>query len=198
MTQKLLVATHNKHKLSEIQHILEREGVDVELISLFDLHDLEEIPEDGETLEENALQKARVVYARHGVDCFADDTGLEVAALGGAPGVYSARYAGPECDANRNIEKLLNKLEGESHRNARFRTVIALIIGGEEFLFEGSVNGDILTERAGLEGFGYDPVFRPEGNERSFAEMSDREKNAISHRGRAIQALANYLRERQG
>lgn len=196
MVRKLLVATHNKHKLSEIKSIMNREGVEVELISLFDLHDFEDIPEDGDTLEDNALQKARVVSARHGIDCFADDTGLEVDALDGAPGVYSARYAGSECDANNNIEKLLLALMHEEERAARFRTVVALILDDKEYLFEGKVEGDILREREGQNGFGYDPIFLPNGSDKSFAEMSDSEKNAISHRGRAIQALTTFLKEK--
>lgn len=196
MARKLLVATHNKHKLSEIKSLMNREGVEVELISLFDLRDFEDIPEDGDTLQDNALQKARVVYARHGVDCFADDTGLEVDALDGAPGVYSARYAGSECDADKNIEKLLLAMMHEEKRDARFRTVVALILGGKEYLFEGKVEGEILRERAGQKGFGYDPIFLPNGSDKSFAEMSDSEKNAISHRGRAIQALTTFLKEK--
>lgn len=195
MMKKLLVATHNKHKLSEIRSIMNREGVEVELISLFDLHDFADIPEDGDTLEANALQKARVVFARHGIDCFADDTGLEVDALDGAPGVYSARYAGAECIAENNIEKLLLAMMHEENRKAQFRTVVALILNGKEYLFEGSVEGEILRERAGQEGFGYDPIFLPNAFDKSFAEMSDSEKNAISHRGRAIKALADYLKK---
>ncbi|MDN4753314.1 non-canonical purine NTP diphosphatase [Porphyromonadaceae bacterium W3.11] len=195
MKSKLLVATHNKHKLHEIKDILDREGVNIELVSLFDLHDFEDIPEDGNTLEDNALQKARTVYQRHHLDCFADDTGLEVAALDGAPGVYSARYAGPDCDPEQNIEKLLGQLEGHGERTAKFRTVVALILDGKEYLFEGTVEGEILSEKRGSSGFGYDPIFLPKGFDKSFAEMSDSEKNKISHRGRAIEALANYLKE---
>lgn len=195
MRSKLLVATHNEHKLHEIKYILDREGIKVELVSLFDLRDFEDIPEEGDTLEANALQKARTVYQRHKMNCFADDTGLEVSALDGAPGVYSARYAGPECDSEQNIEKLLGQLANHSERSAKFRTVVALIIEGKEYLFDGSVEGEILQEKRGSNGFGYDPIFLPNGYDKSFAEMSDAEKNTISHRGRAIEALANYLKE---
>lgn len=193
---KLLVASHNRHKLNEIKSVLNREGVEVDLVSLYDLHDHNEIPEDGDTLEANALQKARVVYARHGMNCFADDTGLEVKAIGGAPGVFSARYAGAECDADKNMQKLLSEMKGKSDRSALFRTVVALILDGKEYIFEGIVEGDIMEERSGSQGFGYDPIFRPTGFSKNFAEMSKEEKNRISHRGRAIQALANFLKNK--
>lgn len=191
---KLLFATHNDHKTQEIRDILISEGLDLELISLKDLMDQEEIIEEGETLEANALSKAREGYKRYHLDCFSDDTGLEVDSLQGRPGVYSARFAGPECRAEDNINKLLNELSGHSNRTARFRTVIALILNGEEYLFEGVVEGEILQERRGTKGFGYDPVFIPNGSDKSFAEMSETEKNNISHRGRAIKALTQFLK----
>ncbi|MDO5035875.1 MAG: RdgB/HAM1 family non-canonical purine NTP pyrophosphatase [Porphyromonas sp.] len=191
---KLLFATHNQHKVDEIQEILKQRGLPgVELRSLTDVNDQQEIPEDGDTLEANALQKAYEVLRRYSTTCFADDTGLEVEVLNGAPGVYSARYAGPECKAEDNVRKLLKELEGESNRTARFRTVIALLLDGEEYLFEGEVKGEILTKPRGEGGFGYDPIFRPDGFEQSFAEMSSEEKNRISHRYRATNELANFL-----
>lgn len=187
---KLVFATHNDHKLQEVRAIL---GDLVDVVSLKDLQDFKEIEENGLTLEENASIKARTVFARHGLPCFADDTGLEVKALGGAPGVYSARYAGPGHDAKANMVKLLRELQGVEDRRARFRTVVSLIIDGKEHLFDGEVAGEIMHTPAGVEGFGYDPVFRPEGCSESFAEMSAEQKNGMSHRGRAIQALARYL-----
>ena len=155
----------------------------------------EEIPEEQETLEGNALQKARYLFERTGLDCFADDTGLEVAALNGAPGVHSARYATSGHDFAANMRLLLHNLEGVEDRSARFRTVVALILGGQEYLFEGEVRGTIMQEPAGEGGFGYDPVFRPEGYDLSFAEMAPEEKNRISHRGRAVAKLAAFLAE---
>lgn len=187
---KLIFATNNKHKLQEIRAIL---GDKVEVLSLSDMNCTDEIPETGDTLEDNALIKARYISRKYGCDCFADDTGLEVDALNGAPGVYSARYAGEECDSEANMRKLLQNLTGKSNRNAQFRTVIALIINGEEILFDGIVRGTISTEKAGNSGFGYDPVFVPEGHNESFAQMSGEEKNRISHRGRAVAKLCNYL-----
>lgn len=188
---RLLFATHNSHKVDEVRAIL---GQAVEVVSLADLGDHEEIPETGDTLQANALQKARIVYERHGIACFADDTGLEVEALNGAPGVYSARYAGASCNASDNCRKLLQELRGCTDRQARFRTVIALILAdGKEHLFSGEVQGEILTEASGSEGFGYDPLFRPDGYHESFADMSAAQKNSISHRYRATQALADYL-----
>lgn len=155
----------------------------------------EDIPETADTLDGNALQKARYLYERTGLDCFADDTGLEVEALGGAPGVRSARYATDGHDPESNNALLLKNLDGEENRKARFRTVIALIMGGEEILFEGIVEGEITTEHSGVEGFGYDPLFKPEGESRTFAEMSIDEKGAISHRGRATRKLVEFLSE---
>ena len=154
---------------------------------------MEEIPEEQETLEGNALQKARYLHDRTGLDCFADDTGLEVEALGGAPGVHSARYATDGHDFAANNRLLLKNLQGVGNRRARFRTVIALILNGEEHLFEGVVEGRIIDHETGHEGFGFDPLFVPDGCERTFAEMSAAEKNAISHRGRAVRKLAEYL-----
>ncbi|SJZ48334.1 RdgB/HAM1 family non-canonical purine NTP pyrophosphatase [Porphyromonas cangingivalis] len=187
---KLVFATHNDHKLQEVRAIL---GDLVDVVSLKDLQDFDEIEENGLTLEENASIKARTVFTRYGLPCFADDTGLEVKALDGAPGVYSARYAGPGHDAKANMAKLLKEMEGIEDRRARFRTVVSLVIDGKEYLFDGEVAGEIMLTPAGVEGFGYDPVFRPEGCTESFAEMSTEKKNGMSHRGRAIQALARHL-----
>ena len=190
---KLVFATNNAHKLEEIR---EMAGGQYEIVSLKEIGCQEEIPEEQDTLEGNALQKARFVQERYGVDCFADDTGLEIAALGGEPGVRSARYAGEGHDSEANMRKVLAKMEGVDDRRARFRTVIALILDGEEHLFEGEVRGEILREKHGAEGFGYDPIFRPEGFAESFAEMSLDAKNAISHRGRATRALIRFLNGR--
>lgn len=195
---KIVFATNNSHKLDEVRAILRDTGM--EILSLNDIGCHEDIPEDADTLEGNAMQKARYVQERYGYDCFADDTGLEVNALGGAPGVYSARYASLDNvaaashDSEANMRCLLRNLEGKTDRTARFRTVIALILQGEEHLFEGIVEGVITTERHGAEGFGYDPIFRPEGHSATFAEMTATEKNAISHRGRATQRFAEYMK----
>ena len=193
---KIVFATNNTHKLSEVRQIL---GECFEVVSLNDIGCHEDIPETAETLEGNALQKARYVKEHYGLDCFADDTGLEVVALGGAPGVHTARYAelfgtGATHDSDANMNLLLHNLENITERSARFRTVIALIYKEQEYLFEGVCSGVILRERRGTEGFGYDPIFQPEGYDRPFAEMSAEEKNAISHRGRATQKLAEFLR----
>lgn len=193
MKMKLVFATNNAHKLEEIR---EMAGGQYEIVSLKEIGCQEEIPEEQDTLEGNALQKARFVKERYGADCFADDTGLEIAALGGEPGVRSARYAGEGHDSDANMRKVLAKMEGVDDRRARFRTVIALILDGEEHLFEGEVRGEILREKHGAEGFGYDPIFRPEGFAESFAEMSLDAKNAISHRGRATRALIRFLNGR--
>ncbi|MBO4801873.1 MAG: non-canonical purine NTP diphosphatase [Bacteroidaceae bacterium] len=192
---KLVFATNNAHKLQEVRQIL---GECFELVGLSDIGCHEDIPETAETLEGNALQKARYVKEHYGLDCFADDTGLEVKALDGAPGVHTARFAelfgeGDTHDSNANMRLLLQKLEKKFDRSARFRTVIALIYKGEEQLFEGIVEGQILPERHGTEGFGYDPVFQPQGYDVTFAEMPAADKNAISHRGRATQKLAQFL-----
>ena len=187
---KIIFATNNAHKLSEVQAVL---GEGFELVTPRMCGVEEEIPETAETLEGNARQKAHYLYERTGLDCFADDTGLEVEALGGAPGVHSARYATDGHDTAANNRLLLKNLAGEANRRARFRTVICLIEGGEEHLFEGIVEGRIIDHETGTEGFGYDPLFVPEGFDRTFAEMSAEEKNAISHRGRAVRKLVEYL-----
>lgn len=187
---KIIFATNNTHKLSEAQAVL---GEGFELVTPRMCGIEEEIPETAETLEGNACQKARYLYERTGLDCFADDTGLEVEALGGEPGVRSARYATNGHDTAANNRLLLQNLRGEENRRARFRTVICLIEGGEEHLFEGIVEGRIIDHETGSEGFGYDPLFIPEGYERTFAEMAAEEKNAISHRGRAVRKLVEYL-----
>lgn len=187
---KLIFATNNAHKLAEVQAVL---GDGYTLATPRDCGVEEEIPETQPTLEGNALQKARYLHERTGLDCFADDTGLEVAALGGAPGVRSARYATDGHDFAANNRLLLKNLEGTTDRRARFRTVIALILNGEEHLFEGIVEGRIIDAERGAEGFGYDPLFIPDGGDKTFAEMSAEEKNAVSHRGRAVRRLAAYL-----
>lgn len=188
---KLIFATNNAHKLAEVQAVL---GDGYTLATPRDCGVEEEIPETQPTLEGNALQKARYLHERTGLDCFADDTGLEVAALGGAPGVRSARYATDGHDFAANNRLLLRNLEGREDRRARFRTVIALIRGGEEHLFEGIVEGRIVDRETGCEGFGYDPLFVPDGYDRTFAEMTPDQKNAVSHRGRAVRRLVDFLR----
>lgn len=187
---EIVFATNNQHKLSELRRIA---GERFHILSLSDIGCHEDIPETADTLQGNALQKARYVREHYGYDCFADDTGLMVDALRGAPGVYSARYAGPGHDSAANMRLLLKNMEGVTDRAARFVTVIALIIKGEELTFEGCVEGEILTAPEGDGGFGYDPIFRPEGSNVSFAMMSADAKNAISHRGRATARLLKYL-----
>ena len=187
---KIVFATNNKHKLEEIRRMLA--GKD-EIVSLADIGCHDEIPEEQDTLEGNAFQKARYIKEHYGYDCFADDTGLEIEALGGRPGVYSARYAGEDKDSEANMQKVLAEMQGCNNRRARFRTAIALVFRGEEHLFEGEVRGEILRERHGEGGFGYDPIFRPEGFSVSFAEMSLDDKNRISHRGEAVRRLAAFL-----
>lgn len=189
----LVFATNNAHKLEEIREIL---GEKFHIVSLKELGCQKDIPEEQDTLEGNALQKARYIRDKYKVNCFADDTGLEIEALGGEPGVYSARYAGDGHDSEANMRKVLDKMSGETNRRARFRTVIALLLDEQEHLFEGEVRGEILRERHGEGGFGYDPIFRPEGFAQSFAEMSLEDKNKISHRGRATEALRKFLNER--
>ena len=189
---KILFATNNAHKLAEVQAVL---GDSYTLVTSRDCGVTEEIPETQPTLEGNALQKARYLYERTGLDCFADDTGLEVEALGGAPGVHSARYATDGHDFAANNRLLLQNLAGEENRRARFRTVVALILGGREYLFEGVVEGQIIDRETGHEGFGYDPLFRPDGYDRTFAQMTTEEKNAVSHRARAVRKLAAFLHE---
>ena len=189
--KKLVFASNNAHKLSEIRAIL---GDRIEIISLSDLQCHAEIPETADTLEGNALIKARYVWEHYGLYCFADDTGLEVEALGGAPGVYSARFAGEHASVEDNVSLLLERLSGvAAPRRARFRTVIALIDEYGTHFFEGSVDGEITLERSGDHGFGYDPIFRPEGREETFAQLTEQEKNSMSHRGRAVQKLVRYL-----
>ena len=188
---QIVFATNNAHKLAEIRAIL---GRDIEILSLADIGCHDDIPETADTLEGNALIKARWVKERYGHDCFADDTGLEVQALGGGPGVHTARYAYPDRhDPVANTRKLLAELSGSDNRAARFRTVIALIQGSEEHLFEGIVEGEIATEERGTEGFGYDPVFVPEQLGQTFAELGVEVKNGISHRARAVSCLADFL-----
>ena len=189
--KKIVFATNNKHKLDEIRKIL---GENFEIVSLKDIGCDIDIPETGNTLEANALQKAEYVREHYAIDCFADDTGLEVDALNGQPGVHSARYAeGTDHDSNANMNKLLKELGNNNNRKARFRTVIALLLNGETHLFEGIVNGHIAYEKHGTEGFGYDPIFVPEGYEKSFAELGMDIKNHISHRARAVKKLAKFL-----
>ncbi len=189
--KKLVFATNNAHKLEEIRAIL---GDKVEILSLNDINCHADIPETADTLQGNAALKAQYIYENYGLDCFADDTGLEVEALNGAPGIYSARYAGGEGhDSEANMKKLLAEMQDKDNRKARFRTVICLIEGGEEHFFEGIVNGSIIRERKGGAGFGYDPVFMPDGYSETFAEMGNDEKNKISHRARAVQKLCEYL-----
>jgi len=185
---ELIFATNNKHKLVEVQEII---GNQFKLISLSEAGFYNEIPENQNTLEGNAIEKARYI----GNNCFADDTGLEVEALNGEPGVFSARYAGPENNSEKNIAKLLLNLEDQKNRKAQFRTVIALIINKREYLFEGTVKGSITKETRGMSGFGYDPLFVPLGYKKSFAEMSLTEKNKISHRAIAVNKLAEFLRK---
>lgn len=187
---KIVFATHNAHKVSEVQAVL---GLEYQLVTATEAGITEEIPETQPTIEGNALQKARYVYEHTGLNCFADDTGLEVEALNGAPGVYSARYAGEHVSYADNNVLLLKNLAGCENRKARFRTVIALIVDGKEYLFEGRVEGTIATEPHGEGGFGYDPLFVPERSQLTFAEMSSEAKNKISHRGRAVAKLVAFL-----
>lgn len=190
--RELIFATNNGHKLSEVQHLL---GETFKVLSLRDINLIVEIPEDHDTLEKNASQKAWYIYNQTKRSCFADDTGLEVDALNGRPGVYSARYAGEDNNPKNNIKKLLNELNGVANRNARFRTVISLIIDGKEFAFEGIVNGQIIEFERGIDGFGYDPVFQPDGYALTFAEMNLNQKNQISHRARAVNHLVDFLKK---
>lgn len=187
---KLVFATNNKHKLEEIREIL---GNKFEILSLKDIHFFDEIPETQNTIEGNASQKAHFIYDKYNINCFADDTGLEIDALNGAPGVYSARYAGDNCTYEDNVQKVLKKLEGINNRKAQFKTVISLIINDIEYKFQGIIKGYITENKRGKTGFGYDPIFLPEGYDKTFAELSSREKNKISHRGLATQKLFNFL-----
>jgi XTP/dITP diphosphohydrolase len=187
---QLVFATHNPGKLQEVREIL---APKYEVLGLTDLNDHEEIIEDADTLEGNAIIKAETVWKRHGMNCFSDDTGLEIAALNGAPGVYSARYAGPQKNSEDNMVKVLHELKDKNDRSAQFRTVMALQWNGKTELFEGIVKGQIAEERSGSKGFGYDPVFIPEGYNISFAEMDAQLKNRMSHRGRAMEKLIKFL-----
>ncbi len=187
---KLVFATNNLHKLKEVQEMLSNA---IEVLSLKDIGCFEDIEETESTLEGNAKLKADYITEKYGFDCFADDTGLEVEALDGNPGVYSARYAGEHGNAEKNMEKLLNELQNKSSRKAKFRTIIALNLKNKQYLFEGICDGEILNEKSGVKGFGYDPIFKPKNASSSFAEMNSEEKNIISHRGIAIQELVQFL-----
>lgn len=191
MKRKLVFATNNAHKLEEISSIL---GEKVELLSLKDINCHADIPETADTLEGNAIQKAEYIYENYGLDCFADDTGLEVEALDGAPGVHSARYAGDGHNSEANMQKLLQNMQGIHNRKAQFRTVICLILDGKMHVFEGIVKGEITKEKHGTSGFGYDPIFIPEGHSKTFAEMNHDTKNKISHRARAVEKLCRFLK----
>lgn len=188
---KLVFASNNKNKIAEIQQLI---GDKFEIVSLEDIGCTEDIPETAETIEGNAMLKAQYVYDKYGLSCFADDTGLEIDALQGEPGVYSARYAGEQKNADDNMALVLQKLENKTNRSAQFKTVIALNFGSEHFLFEGIVKGTITPVKRGNEGFGYDPIFQPEGFDVTFAEMSMQQKATISHRGKAVEKLVNFLK----
>jgi len=189
--KKIVFATNNQHKLHEVKAVL---GNEIEIISLEQLNCHEDIPETGNTLEANALIKAKYINDKFGLDCMADDTGLEVEALGGEPGVYSARYAGEEQNSKKNMEKLLDNLEDSNNRNAAFRTVIAFIENNKIHYFEGVIQGEIIREARGKDGFGYDPIFVPTGYTKTFAELGSDEKNKISHRALAVNKLVEYLK----
>ncbi len=188
---ELVFATNNQHKLRELQQIL---GQQFNLLSLNDIGCLEDIPEESPTIEENSMDKAVYVFDKYAKNCFADDTGLEVEALDGRPGVISARYAGEEKNMDNNIDKVLHELENKENKKARFKTVISLILDGKKYQFEGIINGQIIKEKRGIGGFGYDPVFMPEGYNITFAEMSANDKNKISHRGLAVHKLVEFLK----
>lgn len=187
---KLVFATNNKHKIEEVQHLLKN---NFQLLSLAEINCNDELSETGTTLEENALQKARYIYEKFQRNCFADDTGLEIEALNGKPGVFSARYAGEERSASKNIQKVLQELKNTTNRNVCFKTIISLIINNIHYLFEGKVHGKISHNLKGENGFGYDPIFIPDGFDRTFAEMTIEEKNKISHRSIAVNKLAEFL-----
>lgn len=189
---QLVFASNNKNKIKEIQQLLPDS---IEILSLESIGCHEEIPETAETIEGNAILKANYVTEKYGYNCFADDTGLEIEALNGEPGVYSARYAGEQKDANDNMDKVLNALSDSNNRTAQFKTVIALNINGEQQLFTGIAKGEITIEKSGNQGFGYDPIFRPEGYQETFADLDLAIKNKISHRGKATQMLISYLSE---
>jgi XTP/dITP diphosphohydrolase len=188
---EILFASNNAHKVDEVRAALPSQFT---IRSLREVMGDVDIPETGVTLQENAAIKARFLFAETGMNCFADDTGLEITALNGAPGVYSARYAGEGCTFEDNMNKVLANLEGETNRSARFRTVICLILEGKEYFFEGEIKGEILTSRVGEHGFGYDPIFKPEGYQLTFAQMTVDQKNTISHRGLAVQKLVEFLK----
>ena len=187
---KLVFATNNQHKLDEVRKVVTG---DFEIVSLSEIDCHDDIPETADTLEGNALQKARYIKEHFGYDCFADDTGLEVEALSNAPGIYSARYAGPGHDSEANMNKLLQEMKDKENRKAQFRTAIALILNGKEYLFEGIVRGSIITEKRGNSGFGYDPIFVPENYTETFAELGNDIKNQISHRAEAVKKLIEFL-----
>ena len=191
---KLIFATHNHNKLKEVRSLIPST---IQLLSLDDINLSEEIEETANTIEGNALLKAQTVYKQTGINCFADDSGLLVDALNGAPGVYSARYAGEHKNDNDNLEKLLSELSGKENRSSHFKTVMALIINGKEYLFEGVINGTITTEKSGANGFGYDPIFLPNGYTETFAEMSSDIKNVISHRAKAMKKLIEFVNSSQ-
>lgn len=188
----LVFATNNAHKLEEVRAIL---GNDFQIASLKEIGCHDDIPETADTLEGNAMQKAQYIKDKFGMDCFADDTGLEVEALNNAPGVFSARYAGPGHDSEANMKKLLHEMKGKENRKARFRTVIALLLDGKEYTFEGIVKGNIIEEKRGDSGFGYDPIFVPEGYDLTFAELGNDIKNKISHRAEAVKKLSAFLKK---
>lgn len=188
---QLIFATHNKNKIKEVKSLIPKT---IDLLSLDDINLLTEIEETASTLEGNALLKAKTIYEKTGTNCFADDSGLLVEALNGAPGVHSARYAGEQKNDEDNIQKLLQNLNSESNRKAHFKTVMALIIDGKDYLFEGIIHGKIITEKIGTNGFGYDPIFRPDGYTETFAQLNSETKNAISHRGIALQKLLEFLK----
>lgn len=188
--RKIVFATNNKHKLEEVRAIM---GAHFDILSLSDINCTEDIPENGDTFEANAMEKARYIKDKYGYDCFADDSGLEVMVLNNAPGVYSARYAGEPSNSQRNIEKLMLEMEGKTERSARFRTCIALLLDDDEILFDGCIEGYIIDKLRGDNGFGYDPLFVPQGYDITFAQMSSQEKNRISHRAIATKKLIDYL-----
>lgn len=188
--KQLVFATNNAHKLDEVRNIL---GDTFEILGMAQIGCHDDIEETADTFAGNALIKARYIKEKYGYDCFADDSGLEIEALGGAPGVYSARFAGEGHNSEKNMDKVLSLMQGKSNRNARFCTVVALVTGEGEYTFEGEIKGEILDERRGKGGFGYDPIFRPENETLTFAEMGDDRKNAISHRARAVKKLAEFL-----
>jgi len=187
---KIVFATNNQHKLDEIKKISKGQ---LDILSLADINCHEEIPETGDTLKENALIKAQFVKDKFGIDCFADDTGLEVEALDNAPGIYSSRYAGPNCNSEDNMQKLIHELQDKKNRKAQFRTVIALLLDGKEHYFEGIVRGEIIHHKEGTNGFGYDPIFKPEGYDKTFGNIPEEVKNTLSHRAIATQKLVAFL-----